>query len=336
MQRGGVTKTGLRGSRRGLGVSVVRRVGLFVIFVFLAVPAGAEWRVDFESKVVEPGQTGVTVDLTVAWDDTLLGLTIPLVVREIDPGSFWAGPLPYDTGANASNHPHAQGVTWNWVTPWASMVEEVKPIAGMPSGYRCVSSRDDEYEGVSPDHLAINALGASLGAAPQPLGRAIVTITFAVTEQPGQFEIDTSCFTTALQTLTMIDGRSSPVDHGPGGTDEVVFTKGVITIASPGGILEADDTVPAEYELAQNYPNPFNAGTHIEFSLPQPGIVRLEVFDILGRSVITLVDGPKNAGRQQAFWNGEDYRGERVGSGIYFYRLAVGDRLQMRKMLLLE
>lgn len=313
------------------------RVGLlFAIFVFLAVPVGAEWRVEVASRTVEPGQTGVTVDFTVAWDVTLLGLTIPLVVREINPGAFWTGPLPYDTGATAANHPYVQGVTWNWVAPWAYMVEEVRPIAGISQINRCESAYNDDYEGVSPDHLAINAVGALLGAAPQPLGRTIATITFAVTEQPGQFEIDTSCFTTALQTVSLIDGGWPPVDHGPSGTDEVVFTKGVITIASPGGILEAGDAIPAEFELAQNYPNPFNAGTQIEFSLPGPGIVRLEVFDILGRSVVTLVNGPREAGRQQAFWNGEDYRGERVGSGIYFYRFAVGDHQQMRKMLLLK
>lgn len=306
-------------------------------FFFLVMPATAEWRVDVESKTVDSGQTGVTVDFTVFWDANLAGLTIPLVVREIDPGSFWTGPLPYDTGSTAGNHPHVQGVIWNWDVPWAYLAEEVKPIAGLPPGYRCVSAAGDEYEGISPDHFAINAVGSGIPSADaEPEGRAIVTISFAVTEQPGRFEIDTSCFTTVLRTITLIDDQFPPVDHGPDGADEVIFNKSVITIASPGGILAADDAIPADFVLAQNYPNPFNAGTQIEFSLPEPGFACLAVYDILGRAITVLVDGPMAAGRQQVQWRGKNDRGESVGSGIYFYRLIAGGHSQMRKMLLLK
>jgi len=328
---------GARGFRRHMPVSV------FCLFLILpglvslvAVPAAAEWRVDIESKTVQPGETGVTVAFTVSWDDTLMGLTIPLVVREIDPGAFWTGALPYDTAATAANHPHVQGVTWNWVSPWAYWVEEVKPITGVLQANRCTSNYNDEYDGVSPDHLAINAVNVFPGAAPEPQGRIVVTLSFAVTAQAGMFEFDTTCFTDALRYLSMIDDQFPPVDHGPGGINDVVFNKGVITIQSPGGILETADAVPSEFGSLKNYPNPFNGRTKIEFALPRAENVRIEVFDILGRNVVTLLDGFQPPGPHEVWWDGCDGQGKSLGSGIYFCHLVAGDENALRKMILLK
>ncbi len=71
--------------------------GLSLLFV---AQASAEWRVSIESKSVYPSQTGVSVDLELAFDAPIGGLAIPLMVKEITPGSFWAGVLPVDTGGS--------------------------------------------------------------------------------------------------------------------------------------------------------------------------------------------------------------------------------------------
>ena len=82
---------------------------------------------------------------------------------------------------------------------------------------------------------------------------------------------------------------------------------------------------------AQNYPNPFNPSTTIEFSIPAPGRVRLDVFNVLGQVVENLVDERLPAGIHEVeFFSGS------LPSGIYFYRLVNGDQTQTRKMILLK
>jgi hypothetical protein len=91
-----------------------------------------------------------------------------------------------------------------------------------------------------------------------------------------------------------------------------------------------------ELELYQNQPNPFRAATTIEYSLPAAGHVRLEVFDITGRRVTRLVDEDLSGGPHTAVWNGRDATGREVAAGVYFCRLAMGDRVITRTMMLMK
>ena len=86
--------------------------------------------------------------------------------------------------------------------------------------------------------------------------------------------------------------------------------------------------------LDQNAPNPFDAATTIRYNLPEAGELQIRVFDAAGRLVQTLVDGTVNPGIHLTSWDGTNDRGEAVGSGIYFYRLEAGDRVQTRRMIL--
>jgi hypothetical protein len=85
------------------------------------------------------------------------------------------------------------------------------------------------------------------------------------------------------------------------------------------------------YELRQNYPNPFNPSTVIRFTLLRAQYATLRVYDMLGREVATLVDGMLAAGRHEASWDGGG-----LASGIYVYRLAAGEFVESRKMMLLK
>ncbi len=98
-----------------------------------------------------------------------------------------------------------------------------------------------------------------------------------------------------------------------------------------------DDIVrPTQMALGQNYPNPFNPETKIDFSLSLPSHVRLEIFDILGRGVTTLVDERLGAGGYSAVWRGIDRSGAPVASGVYFYRLVTDQGTRQEKMTLLR
>ena len=89
--------------------------------------------------------------------------------------------------------------------------------------------------------------------------------------------------------------------------------------------------LPASLSLSQNYPNPFNARTIISYSLTEQTDVRIDIYDILGRLVTTLVNTNQQAGKYQAQW---DASGE--SSGVYFYRITAGDKTETRQMILLK
>jgi subtilisin family serine protease len=93
---------------------------------------------------------------------------------------------------------------------------------------------------------------------------------------------------------------------------------------------------PARLSLAQNVPNPFNPQTTIRYDLPHPAVVRLEIFDVRGRRIRTLQNGPLPAGRQSVIWNGRHDDGHPAASGTYFMRLRVDGRSLTRKMQLLK
>ena len=94
---------------------------------------------------------------------------------------------------------------------------------------------------------------------------------------------------------------------------------------------------PSRLSLAPNAPNPFRSVTRIRFGLPQSGPTRLEVYDVLGRRVRTLVDAPHlGAGFHVAIWDGRDEGGLRVASGVYFCRLRAADGSLRRKVTVLR
>ncbi|MFH1372277.1 MAG: PQQ-binding-like beta-propeller repeat protein [bacterium] len=99
---------------------------------------------------------------------------------------------------------------------------------------------------------------------------------------------------------------------------------------------DADSELPQDFELHQNYPNPFNPVTQIEYSLPIRSHVKLVVHNLLGQTVRTLVNEPRQAGTHTATWNGTDEHGHPVSSGVYLYRLKADNFTTSKKMLLLK
>jgi hypothetical protein len=119
-----------------------------------------------------------------------------------------------------------------------------------------------------------------------------------------------------------------------------------LLVSNPGGMLQSDaveltvhsetaldgsGAIPAEFVLEQNYPNPFNANTSIRYALPQPEVVRLEVFNVLGRRVAVMADAVEPAGWHVATI---DLRG--FAAGTYFYRLTAGENQETRPFLLVK
>ncbi|MHB9041807.1 MAG: T9SS type A sorting domain-containing protein, partial [Melioribacteraceae bacterium] len=92
-----------------------------------------------------------------------------------------------------------------------------------------------------------------------------------------------------------------------------------------------NDQLPSRYELLQNYPNPFNPSTTIRFSLPQEGLVKLSIYNVLGQEVANLINGFRAAGTYNVNWNAGNY-----ASGLYIYRLETANNVLAKKMLLMK
>lgn len=105
------------------------------------------------------------------------------------------------------------------------------------------------------------------------------------------------------------------------------FVKLDVTVVS----AEDDGLVAQAFELQQNYPNPFNPATNITFTIPVTSHVTLEIFDVAGRRVATLVDQSHSPGTHTVTWDATS-----VASGVYLYRLQAGDFRQTRSMMLMK
>ncbi|MBM4166701.1 MAG: T9SS type A sorting domain-containing protein [Ignavibacteria bacterium] len=99
-------------------------------------------------------------------------------------------------------------------------------------------------------------------------------------------------------------------------------------------VVSIDDdlqTNPKNIEVSQNYPNPFNPVTNFQFQVPSSSFVTIKVYDILGNEIATLVNERKEAGNYSVQWNAETYP-----SGMYFYQLTAGNKMETKKMILLK
>ena len=101
-------------------------------------------------------------------------------------------------------------------------------------------------------------------------------------------------------------------------------------------LLSEEMPVPKEINLSQNYPNPFNPETVINYKIPNPTDVKLTIYDLAGKEVLTLVDEYQNSQSNSVSWKGNNNNGKLVASGIYFYVLETDKKTITKKMLLLK
>jgi len=109
-----------------------------------------------------------------------------------------------------------------------------------------------------------------------------------------------------------------------------VTPEAIVTTAAAG-------KYPVTYRLEQNYPNPFNGATTIQYEIPDIKTtetkVAIQIFNVLGQKVKTLINTPHDPGQYKITWNGTDESGVQVSSGIYFYRLISKNHLTTKKMI---
>ena len=131
-----------------------------------------------------------------------------------------------------------------------------------------------------------------------------------------------------------------PTGEGPAESPQVTSAAALAGKAGDAAagkqILGDEIQLPTEYALNGNYPNPFNPTTTISFDLPEAADVRLEVFDMMGRRIATLVNSELSAGSYETVWNARNDAGGQVASGVYLYRLQAGSFVSVSRMVLMK
>ena len=132
--------------------------------------------------------------------------------------------------------------------------------------------------------------------------------------------------------LTFINNTSALAISPSGYIFAGTFARGVFrSIGSTTSVDKFVSYCPTHFELSQNFPNPFNPNTTIQYRISEKAHVILQIFDILGREVIRLVDKIEEPGNKSIIF---DAKG--LGSGVYFYRLQVGLTVETKKIMLLK
>ncbi len=136
------------------------------------------------------------------------------------------------------------------------------------------------------------------------------------------------------RTLTIAPGSNAIslyVNHANNPNTRVLISQQLSTPENTTDVRTASQDVPLHFALEQNYPNPFNPSTIIDFALPRPEHVTLEVFNVLGQKVATLVNETRQAGYYR-----EKFNGAGLASGIYFYQMSSGGLTFLKKMLMIK
>lgn len=196
----------------------------------------------------------------------------------------------------------------------------------------------EQYEG-----RLVRVIGATISPDPDPWPALGVSATMTITDRTGNLAL-------RIDRYTNIPGQDMPVDQ-----QNIVGCLGQYTYNNPADdgyqitprmfadfvdtvitSVDEDNNLPRATSLAQNYPNPFNPSTSISFYLAQPGNVNLAIYDILGQKVFELNQNDVAAGDHNIIWEGVNFAGKSVASGVYFYCLKSGDFSKTKQMMLLK
>jgi hypothetical protein len=156
----------------------------------------------------------------------------------------------------------------------------------------------------------------------------ILVLDFSENEIKGQF----ICSVGTIRTGSDYLPREENVCSSPGA---VIDTFTISGSDNTTAVNQTTNPMPIEFAIT-NYPNPFNPSTRISYIVPQRGLVRIAIHDMLGRTVVTLVDGVKEKGNYAIDWFAEDDQGRALSSGVYIARIQSGTIVKSTKMMLLR
>lgn len=264
----------------------------------------------------DPGETDRIYFGPSQYDEATSKLVVPIMIKNDEPITAIDIPLKY---GNAGD-----GIVLDRV----EFIEDSR-IGGFDFQFKKI---DNQAKTVL---IGLVSSAYDLKADMAPGDDAVAYLHFTVTDaQMDKVVLEEDKSRAPQHTMLLIENRV--VDEGQG--REVIdfvpyFDKesGIIALNAAGA-----SQLPKEYALRGNYPNPFNAKTIISFALPQESRVTLDIYNILGQKVKTLVDGAMPAGYHNLEWNGTDHNGLGVSSGVYLYKLKADGFTRVNRMTFLK
>ncbi|GJQ61468.1 MAG: hypothetical protein SCALA702_05210 [Melioribacteraceae bacterium] len=169
---------------------------------------------------------------------------------------------------------------------------------------------------ITPLGGAENCVSFTGAPANQNIGGVVYKGNFGTSSTPGKMVYLTVPFETIYTDSERITLMEKILDY---------FTEDIVSVDN------GDNSIPNDYSLSQNYPNPFNPATKIKFSIPEAGIVKLSIYNILGEKVIDLVNREYAPGNYTVNFNANG-----LSSGVYIYRLEAKNKVISNKMILLK
>jgi hypothetical protein len=276
------------------------------------------------------------------------------VIFIFPPNSLWAqNPIP---------NPGFENWTGNTPDGWLPNNPPIGPQPVTPSGDAHSGTQSARLEVVEASGFAFPPLlSAGLGGGGFAVSQRHTTLSgyYKFSPQPDdvftvvvQMNQGATVIGSGLTTINTASPNwsqfSVPITYNGSGTPDLCIILIQVTInQSIGGVayvddlqfggvtsIETDDNelIPSEFELQQNYPNPFNPSTTIKFNIPHQSDVRLELFDVVGQKVATLISDNLFAGSYSYTWS----RPAGLASGVYVYRLQTSDFVATRKMILTQ
>jgi hypothetical protein len=138
--------------------------------------------------------------------------------------------------------------------------------------------------------------------------------------------------------LELLIERNVSINSGgwSGGDYASISIQVYSTNLSVTSVSNSSQATPNQFQLEQNYPNPFNPSTRIQYRLSERANVQIQIYNLAGQLVKTLLDETKEPGSYSLDWDGKTDNGYRAGSGTYFYRVQLAGHAQTKKMLILR
>ena len=279
---------------------MVRFISILLLLALLAAPAMGQ----------DPGNLDSLIIGTVQTDPGVPSAMIPIYAVTDDPVAGIVLPIQWD---NPDGRIHPGGVYYfGSLLSWDQMQDSLD---------------------LTDRHLIITGVNDTGGVANPVINTAgerqlVMMLRMVIHPEADDEDVPISSF---------IDSELGPaqfiLDDGTT-TFEPVIVDGALVFHPL--VVDEPLNLPNKFNLEENYPNPFNAHTEIGFAVSSRCHVRLDIHDILGRKIRTLVAGQFDTGYYRAIWDGKSDNGVEVASGLYFYTLKTEAASVSRKMLLLK
>ncbi len=274
-------------------------------------------------------------------DDSISGFTLPFCYTRSNPSMYCSVSGYWNKVSTLYLAPDFGRSVFRHIVTGTDTVHNRMADLDQDFSYRAWDSMQLDLDGTSHFWLAMIPLGTPDQRWWEGSRVLVATMTFRVQDSM-QICIDT-CFwppSNRLSCWIEPEGGGLAIKKVPRlGSPHETSYEVCFNLRKPADVREiqgSEDSRPSEFLLSQNYPNPFNPTTNFEFSLSLSAHVKIDIFNIVGQKVRTLVDEEMKPGVYVADWDGKDENGKSVSSGIYFYRMEAGEFSDMKKMVLVK